>query len=104
MKKTRSQSPALRARRVALAKQLFPAGPDHPASRYDATVRARILRMAKHGATAKAIMAETGASRDTIYRYRRAAGLLRKRRKRHDPESWQPGWEMVDGKPVYTGG
>lgn len=103
MKCTRRQSPELLAKRRALAAELFPAGAAHPAAKYDDAVREKVVRMYRAFAPVRQIMAETGCSRDTIDRYRRAAGL-RRNRSPVDPGKWKPGYEMVNGKPTYAGG
>jgi DNA invertase Pin-like site-specific DNA recombinase len=101
----RAQSPSLREQRRALARALFPKGILHPASKYDATTRTQVLTMYRQFEPIKAIMATTGCSRDTVNRYVREADLPRRKRgKRHDTDRWKPGYEMVNGKPTYTGG
>lgn len=101
---TRRQSPALRARRKALAKKLFPAGPAHPASKYDAAARDLAVSMYRAFIPVKLIMAELGCSRDAVNRYVRAAGLEKRRKPaRYDEARFAPGWKLVNGRPVYVG-
>lgn len=101
-KRTRNQSPALRARRIRLARELFPAGPDHPASRCDAPTRAKIVRMLVTGAPVKEVCRRFGCSRATVDRYRKAAGVPNRRRlKRHGALS--EGWVIVNGEARREG-
>lgn len=101
---TRRQSPALVARRKALANRLFPAGPAHPASRYDAAARDLAVSMYRAFIPVKLIMAALGCSRETVNRYVRAAGCPKRRRPaRFDEASFAPGWKLVGGRAVYVG-
>lgn len=97
MKKTRNQSPALRARRSRLARELFPVGPDHPASRYDADTRAKIVRMLETGVPIKEVCRRFGCSRGTVDRYRKAAGVPNRRRL-HRHGELPEGWVIVNGE------
>lgn len=101
---TRRQSPELIARRKALAKKLFPPGPDHPASRYDRASRAKVVRMLKALVPIKEICRAVGCSRATVDRYRVEAGVGRRRKPaRYDEARFAPGWKLIDGRPVYVG-
>jgi DNA invertase Pin-like site-specific DNA recombinase len=111
----RKTTPELTAKRVRVARRNFPPGPDHPAARYGAEQRALILKLFRSDLPVKEIMRQTGASRDTVHRYCKAAGLSRRNKPvmtaavRKEIEEtgrssrWKPGWRMVDGKPTFTG-
>lgn len=104
MKQRRKSTPELTEKRKAVARRVFPPGPDHPAARYDADKRELIVAMFRDFVPVKKIQAMTGASRDTITRYCRMAGLPKRRKPaRYDPARFKEGWQMVDGKPKFVG-